>query len=452
MGTKLEDIVEVVISRETARISTQSFGIPLILGPFSHKSGRVYTYGSPEEVLEDGFLESSDVYKAALKLYSQDDVSPEEFKVGRKLENVNAKQTITLSLTPDSGSFKVKIGADTSALINFDDSAVEIKAIIEALAGVAEGTVTGTPIAKLITIEFTGADAAKSFATIVIVDNTLKAGLVDVSAEVTVIQYGSAVETWTAALAAVRAIDDDWFCLISTTHTKSDILALAAVIETLVKMYAAATLDANVKTDATDDVASALKVLGYDKTFIIWSDDAANFPEGAWVGGNLPKDPGSVTWKFKTLGGIIPDVLTTDEVTHLKAKNANFYETVGGMGVVTGEGIVASGEFIDIMHGSMWLQTRMAERVFSRLASTDKVPLTNAGIELIATEVRAQLNEADDATGVGLIRKDTIAMDVPDISDISSADKALRFLNGIKFSANFAGAVHKVRLVGKLSV
>ncbi len=166
-----------------------------------------------------------------------------------------------------------------------------------------------------------------------------------------------------------------------------------------------------------------------------------------WKG--CPETPGSVTWKFQRLVGITPDSLNATQLANLRTNNLNFFETVAGVNIISSEGIMAGGEFIDTIRGSDKLQTRMAERIFTLLVNADKIPFTNKGIGAIENEVRAELQISVDE---GYLEPNSAVVTVPDIDAVEAADKAVRFLNGIEFTADLAGAIHKVSITGTLSL
>lgn len=56
----------------------------------------------------------------------------------------NLKQTLSFSAVPTSGSFKIKIGALSTALIPFSGNAATVQSAVQALAGYSTATVTGT--------------------------------------------------------------------------------------------------------------------------------------------------------------------------------------------------------------------------------------------------------------------------------------------------------------------
>ena len=80
MGTKLTDIVQVNITRETAKITQAGFGTALIFGPLTEFTDRYRIYNSIEAVEVD-FASDSEQWKAAAALFSQE-VSPEKVVIG----------------------------------------------------------------------------------------------------------------------------------------------------------------------------------------------------------------------------------------------------------------------------------------------------------------------------------------------------------------------------------
>ena len=104
----------------------------------------------------------------------------------------------------------------------------------------------------------------------------------------------------------------------------------------------------------------------------------ADYPDAAWMGEGFPYDPGSSTWAYKTLKGVASDNITASKETALVAKNCNFYSEVGGV-KITQEGKVASGEWIDIIIGTDWLEARLRESVYSALVNNRKIPYDGHG-------------------------------------------------------------------------
>lgn len=253
-------------------------------------------------------------------------------------------------------------------------------------------------------------------------------------------------------LSAVRtALDgnDDWYGLCSDAHSEAEIRALAASIETLRKVYIAACADDETLTGATDDVFSELETSAYARTAGIFHTKPHLFPDAAWLGKVFPLDPGSETWKFKTLAGIPVDKLSSTEENFLDGKKANHYQLVAGVNM-TAEGTTGSGEFIDITRFIDALQADIEENVFTRLASLPKIPYTDDGIAIIENEVRGALLRGIRVGG--LVADPAPTVTVPRARDVSVADKNARILRDVLFTATLAGAVHALVINGRLTV
>lgn len=255
-------------------------------------------------------------------------------------------------------------------------------------------------------------------------------------------------ETYVDALNAIVDINNDWYGLAIESITEADITAVAAWVEARVKIFAARSADADIITSATDDIASTLQVAEYDRTFLMYHAAAAtSYPDAAWLGNCLVRDPGSQTWKFKTLNGITPDTLTSGQTDYALGKNANTYVRVAGVNI-TQEGVMAGDEYIDVIRGIDWLTARIKERIFTRLVNAAKIPYTNAGIAVIETAVREQLDIALDQ---GLIAPEpAYTVTVPDVLDTDEIDRQNRELKNVNFRARLAGAIHYTEIRGEV--
>lgn len=255
-------------------------------------------------------------------------------------------------------------------------------------------------------------------------------------------------------LTAINNANNTWYALIATTRDIATVKSIAAWTEARIKLFGTASSDTNIinipaGTDTTT-IAAYFNQLGYVRTFVMYHQDADfDYPEAAWFGRVLPLEPGSETWKFKTLAGISYSNLTTTQSNTALAKKANTYEFVGGVGI-TANGTVAQGEYIDIIRGVDWLTARIQEFVFSVLVNNPKVPYTDAGIAVIESEVKRALSLG--------VSNDFLASDpaprttVPKAADVPPTDKANRILRNVKFNATLSGAIHAVVIRGTVSV
>jgi hypothetical protein len=257
-------------------------------------------------------------------------------------------------------------------------------------------------------------------------------------------------ETPLQGLQAVQAVNNDWYALICLDHDKADVLALAGYIETQKKIFGTSSQDPHVIGTQTDDVATGLSALNYARTFVLYSGVANSvWPEAAWLGRMLPTGVGAATWKFKTLVGVASDDLSGTALTNAQNKKANVFIPVGGVDI-TSEGIMASGEYIDVTRFIDWLQLTMESNIYGLLVNSEKIPYTNKGIAVIENAVRQTLQ--DGIANGGISNQPVPAVSVPDVLSVSSADKASRTLNNVVFTCTLAGAIHKVNVQGFVSV
>jgi hypothetical protein len=260
--------------------------------------------------------------------------------------------------------------------------------------------------------------------------------------------------TVAASLSAIMNEDNSWYGLVvdqAMAADAADISAIAAWVEANKKFCIFWTTDTDTY-DATkdDDPASVLKGLGYDRSATIFnpSQTVPDYPDSAWMGEGFPYEPGTSTWAYKTLKGVTPATLTGGQETALKNKNCNYYMVVGGV-AITQEGKVASGEWIDIIIGTDWIEARLREAVYSALVNNRKVPYDDTGIAVIEGLVKGVLNEAASR---GILQADSIQVTVPRYADIPMADKVARHLPDVKFTALYQGAIHRVTINGTISV
>lgn len=261
------------------------------------------------------------------------------------------------------------------------------------------------------------------------------------------------------ALAEIQAVDDDWYGVLITSRTQSDVLSAAGWVEASEspKIMGTASAEADLigKTLAEEvSVPSStpykIKALGYVRTFCFYHASAATvYIEAAAFGKVVTQDPGSYTLKFKSFSGVTSDDLNPTQAKNAHDKYCNTYEPVGGVDIVQ-DGWVSGAEFLDVMIFVDWLQARITERVYSKLVNLPKVPFTDAGVAVIEGEVKAQLQEGIDVGGIA--SDPAPVVEVPLVADVSDNDKATRTLPDVEFSATLAGAIHFVTVEGKVTV
>jgi hypothetical protein len=427
--TQLTDIIDIQISRETAAVAQTNFNVPLFIGAHLNFAERARTYSSLSAVAAD-FATTDKAYIAASKLFGQT-LKPANIVIGRRQI---PGATVNVTTVAIGVSYVITISGQAFSYTSVAlDTAVEI----------IEGLKAAYDVAPITGVTFI--DNLDGTATITsTVDWSLKVtSNMAVAAQVP-------TETWPDAIEAVQAVDDTWYALTIESHLEADVLAVAGAIEAKKKVFATSSADTDIKTTATDDLFSQLQALTYQRTFGLWSADAdTNYPEAAWVGYQLQEQPGSNTWAYKTLSGFTVSKLSDTESKNIQDKNGNTYETVGGLNTTVG-GKMFGGEFIDIMVFVDWLEQRMKERLWFRMANSKKIPYTAAGAAIIEAEIRAQLN--DGIRAGGLADSPAPIVTVPDVLSVSANLRAQRIFEGITFEARLAGAIHFVKIRGTVTV
>ena len=255
-----------------------------------------------------------------------------------------------------------------------------------------------------------------------------------------------------AALNAIANENNDWYGVVVDQAMVANFADVASWVETAKKFAIFWITDVNAyDSTKSTDLASVLKLANRNRSAVVWHatpTGGADYPDAAWMGEGFPYEPGSSTWAYKTLNGVTPDTLLASQETALKGKNCNYYTTVGGVSI-TQEGKVASGEYIDIIIGTDWIEARLREAVYSALVNNRKIPYDDTGIAMIEGLVKGVLNEA---ASKGILQADSIAVTVPKYADIPQADKLARKLPDVKFSALYQGAIHSVTINGTISV
>lgn len=433
----LESIVDVSITNTTVTVTRQGFGVALILDYHTRFGERYRTYSSLAGMIADGFTTTDFAYKAASSLVAQNP-RVKNWIVGRRL----LKSAMTIELTPtavNNAVYTVKLNgltatftADATATIG--EITAGLKIALDALAqpvtvtDVGPGTkltiaatVSGTP--------FTYEVAATSNGRLKVQDVTTDAG-------------------WATDLGDLLAASKDWYAIIMTSRGKAEVQAAAAWAEANKRLLLAATNDEDVRVAGSGDLASALKTSAYARTAVMWHDAVHTFPEAAWAGRLLPKDPGSAAWAYKTLAGIAASSLSDSEITQLELKRCAYYITMAGVNI-TREGKVSSGEWLDVVLGLDYLRSNIQADYFALLAGAEKVPFTAQGIAMSEGVVRSRLQ---DGVNKGILVDGSIAVSFPTVDQINSTDKGNRLLPSGTFSAKLQGAILATNMTGTVSV
>jgi hypothetical protein len=460
-------VVEVAVSIGDAVVSQQGFGTPLILSETIRTDSRLSTFTAAADMITAGYLITDREYlmaKATFEQKSKDSKSVKTVKVGRKLSDSNAIEKVVFDLSGTAGTFTVSISKEgaaavVSGAIDYDDGEADVEIVLDAMANVASTTVTflGTIAGdkKGFTVEFETADANLDF----------EITAVDVSALTTAtsgtpstVAYGSAVETWSAAYAAVKAVDNDFYIGLAGTETKADILELAALTSAEKKLFYYLTRDADAKAGTADNVLEELDTLGYDNQIICYNETASTYANCAQIGATLPDDLHAINSCYYPLVGITGDDLTASDITVLTAYNVNLFLDDGTDVVMPGTyagqsgdqgGLTTSGAFIKNVASQHFLEARINEGVYALIKASKVIPFDQFGSFILKTKIEslAQIYGVQE----NIITAGTVVVTMPDLDSYDSVKKAARWFDGILGDGSVSGAISKISIAFKLA-
>ena len=122
--------------------------------------------------------------------------------------------------------------------------------------------------------------------------------------------------------------------------------------------------------------------------------------------------------------------------------------------IVTSEGKVTSGEYIDIIDSKDWIIQQIEYGCQKLLNNSSKLPYSDTGIAALQGVVRTVLQEAFDN---GMIATDSegaalYSVNFKSREDMSDADRASRAYTGGNFTFTLAGAIHSAEINGELQI
>lgn len=251
--------------------------------------------------------------------------------------------------------------------------------------------------------------------------------------------------------AACVAEDPDFYGVLVDHNGPAEVLALAATIESHAGRYAflaTASESGCFDADSITDVLYVLKDLLRYRTAAIVHPVFGTPAAAAWMGNGIAYTAGTVTWALREVVGLPTYTLTSEQRAAVLAKNGTLLETNAGRTHTVG-GKVSGGEWLDVIHGIDRLHARMSERVFGALLAVSqdsKAPFTDAGIHIVDTEIRGQLQN-EEAIGFLDAGWSTSA---PRASSYTATQRRSRVVSGLTWTAAPTGAIHAVEIAGTI--
>jgi hypothetical protein len=434
----LATIMNMQITVQSRAPSRAGFGTPLLLGFHNAWAARVREYEQPDEMLEDGFLATDDLYLAARTVKSQNP-SPKTFKIGRRATALTQVVEITPTIAIAGHEYTGTVGGKALSYVVPASPAPTVATVSTALAAALGAlSVGGTAVASATKVTFTASTPGK----VVAFDLGPGADILDATVDTTTDDE----------LFAIRAVDDDWYGLVVVdSQSKATALLQAAWIEAVRKISIVQTADSNAADGtATTDTLSALAP--YARTGGIYhrAIGGTEWLAAGWLAGQLTTTPGSATAAFKEVRTVSVDKLSTSQESAILAKHGSHYTRTGGL-PVTFEGKSGAAEYLDTTRGVDWLYARMQERIIFALANNPKIPFTDSGVDILRTQILAVLQQGIKA---GLLAADPEpTVSAPLVKDVDPTERINRILPDVEFAAYLAGAIHRLDPVrGRISV
>lgn len=279
-------------------------------------------------------------------------------------------------------------------------------------------------------------------------------------------------ETPTAAelktqLDAVYAYDPDWYWLGIEASLRDDAI-LDGLVEWVEAKNKQAVIDSNDtghENPANTTCISARHKGTVERTSVFYHTDAseyAGFSFAAWMGTRVFDDADSAyTGKFKKLQavspinkgsaavqaitGFVPGLGQSESAGHM----ANTYIDIGGRDFVVEGSTLTANVFIDEIHATDWMIARTEEETLAVLLNNDRIPFTDAGMEVLASGARTVMEIARRA---GLVAVDidpetgayepAVEITIPSVFSVPASQRKARIAPAISVRFRYAGAVH----------
>ena len=479
-------IVNVTVSLTPAGAQAQSLSNLLVLGTSAilDTVERFRVYQTLAQVAAD-FGTSAQEYLAAQAWFGQTP-QPTTLYIGRWCQAAAsgglrcatisaAQQVLTLWTAITSGGFQYTPNGGTNVSItglNFSGalSLSGVAAIIQAaLTGV--NVVWNSVFSRFeFTSATTGVTSSVSFLTAAASGTDISAmlaGRVTSSGAYTFV--GLAAETSVAAVTLFdQTLGQQWYGLFVPSAADSDHLLIAPYIDgaTNKHIYGITTNEAGVLVaTSTTDIAYVLQQLNYQRTLVQYSSSNSYAVVSAMARIMTVNYGGSntvITLKFKQEPGVVAETLNLTQVSALEAKNCNVFVTYNNNTSILEQGVMVNGSFVDIITGTDWLAVTIQTAIYNLLyTSTTKIPQTDAGMQLLTTQVDAicaqavingllapgvwnsggfgKLNQGDYMSKGYYIWCDVVANQL-------QSSRTQRLAMPIQVAAKLAGAIHSANI------
>lgn len=445
----IQDAANVNITAATRGISRQGFGSLAIVAGKLGVTGiteAITDYSSLSEMVTAGFTTSNPIYRRALAALSA-------IKKNLPIRVIDTGDTSTAHTVDMTPTVLPPVGHETVLTFYVTGQAVQtvtlertvghtdlptwltaLQASVTALSGI-----TATEDGTTMTVATSGGDH------LLIDSMDYQFGVPNFTIE-DVTALDASLET---AVTAINAGDSDWFGFVTPYMSKANINALASFAEGANKLFMAQTADSDVLTSATDDVASVQMNASRSKTIVAHHPNMSDAIGPGLMMRQLATTVGTTQWQFKQVPGSVSVPYSTTQTGFMDAKNVTYMIVARRVNASRG-GLVAGGEWIDVIRLIEFLRSRIAEDVYSAQLNAEKIPYNTKGIESVRSTVQGRL---DSKIGEGLSDDpNPPVVTVPALEDTTEGDRTSRVLNNVEFDARLEGAIILANINGTVTV
>ena len=448
----IADIVSVSIAIQDAAPKAVSFDTPLIVAeaPFTG-SAELYDISPAglSDMATDGFPTWSRAYQMMGAMQAQEGGAAQAYIFGRSTNFTQALEIvpdITVTFVGFVINFDISYQGVTSS-ISYEVATNNVNAILDGIEALIDASAAG-----LAGITTTPDNATATKLTLIpdVAGNFIQ--LDGFGRELQVTEVGVDASLAAQLSAAKEEVGESAYGLLIDSFAETEIALAAAFAEEQQMLFLGQSADNGILVvGTTTDIASDLKTAGYNRSAVCFSRHMSGDLAAALLGRQLGQTPGSSNWAMQTLAGVPADVLRSSAHSSARGKRALTYTTDRGV-AHTWDGFAASGRFFDIQHGVDALKADIETRVYQAILNAEKVPFNATGISMIEAPLRAALAAAEGNPGVPGLIEPGWTVTLPDLSQISSVDKAARLLRTIRFHARMTGAVNTVEIAGTLTL
>jgi hypothetical protein len=433
--TAISNVVNVTISKQTASVARSTFGVPAVFGQFlTSKTTVPFTrtrfYGSMTEAASDGWVSGDAVYDALSQVFGQAQ-KPKLVMVGRiDSADANISASLNAAQLETTNWYGFGLVGITSAKFTLSTALTASNVLSSNIDGTAIGNITyATSHAATMILWQTAIQSAIAGSVATISGN-----------DMTVVCPGRDLSPATASVAGGTAVTVTVKYIADSTKTLG---AASWTASAGTKLFGHADADATILAATTSDLPYQLKALTYDRTFSIYHALPHQYPQFAWMGLELSKNPGKSSWCHKALQGVTVDPLTEGETANAWAKNCSTFTSVGGNNVAM-FGKLANGDPIQVTRNIDYAVSEISADQFSLDVNRDIIPYNDPGMALRDTVLRGTVARME-TEGVFVPGQSTVTSQK--FSEVSAADIAAQTMN-LSFTSKIQMAIVKTNIAG----